>query len=273
VLPVSQAPNAAPLLVYFHGVPGAPVEALWLEAAASLHGQQVCAPDRFALDASLRGDEYFRTLAHQIIAEANGRRVHFVGFSMGAFVALQTSRFLQEQVCGIHLVSAAAPLDGGDFLDALAGKQVFRLAQKSPLLFGLLTRWQGLLAAYFPGALFRMLFASARGGDVALALDADFQSVVQTAMQNAFGAGQAGYRREVLAYVRPWAESLAEIRAPVHLWHGDMDNWSVPEMSRYLHTAVPNAASFHVMAGLSHYSCLKAAIPEICLQVAAQLDG
>jgi len=262
-------PQSGRLLVYFHGVPGAPIEARWLQAAASQLGLSVFAPDRFTVDATLRGDAYFRALAHAIAAQAQGRPVHLVGFSMGAFVALQTSRFLPEPAHSIHLVSAAAPLDGDDFLDALAGKHVFRLAQKSPWLFGLLSRWQGVLARHAPGALFGMLFASARGGDVALAQDAAFQAVIKAAMQSAFGPGLVGYRRDVQAYVQPWAASLAAVHAPVHLWQGDADNWSAPAMAHYLQAKLPQVAELQLLPGLSHYSCLLAALPKICAQVVA----
>ncbi|APW44825.1 alpha/beta fold hydrolase [Rhodoferax saidenbachensis] len=257
------------LLVYFHGVPGAPQEANVFDAPAQAHGLQVLCIDRFAMDSALRGDAYYQALAAHITSVAQGQVVDFVGFSMGAFIALQTSRFLPSQVRSIHLVSAAAPLDGGDFLEALAGKHVFRLAQKAPWLFGLLTRWQGVLARFAPGALFGMLFASAQGGDVALAKDAAFQAVVKSALQSAFGGGQAGYRRDVETYVQPWAASLATIHAPVHLWHGDADNWSSPAMAHYLQATLPHVAGLQLMPGLSHYSCLLAALPKICTQVAA----
>ena len=261
--------QTGPLLVYFHGVPGAPIEARWLQDAARSQGLEVLAPDRFTIDATLRGDDYFRVLAHTIETQARGRPVHLIGFSMGAFVALQTSRFLPEQARSIHLVSAAAPLHGGDFLDALAGKHVFRLAQKAPWLFGLLSRWQGVLARYAPGALFGMLFASARGADIALAKDAAFQDVIRAALQSALGAGQAGYRRDMQAYVQPWSASLSAVHAPVHLWHGDADNWSVPAMAHYLQATLPHVAQLQLMPGLSHYACLLAALPKICVEVAA----
>lgn len=258
-----------PLLVYLHGVPGAPLEARWLEAAARDRGIDVFAPDRFVLDSALQGDAYFQALARQIADSAQGHPVHLVGFSMGAFVALQTSRFLPQPVHCIHLVSAAAPLDCGDFLDALAGKQVFRMAQRSPWLFALLSRWQGLMARMAPQVLFRMLFASARGADVALAQDAAFQSVITAALQRGLGAGQAGYQRDVLAYVQPWAHCLVGIHVPVCLWHGDADNWSVPAMAHYLEATLPAATPVRMMPGLSHYSCLLASLPMICTQVAA----
>lgn len=256
-----------PLLVYFHGVPGAPIEVTWLEHHAKTHGLKVFAPDRFVLSGGLDGDAYFQSLAAGIVAAADDRPVHFIAFSLGAFVALQTSRFMADQVRSIHLVSAAAPLDGGDFLDALAGKQVFRLARKAPLLFVLLSRWQGILARYAPAFLFRMLFASARGGDVDLAKDVIFQHTIRSAMQSAFLSGQRGYQREVLAYVQPWATTLPAIQSPVHLWQGEADNWSTPAMAHFLHETLAGAVSLKLLPGQSHYSCLMLALPQICARI------
>jgi len=68
--------------------------------------------------------------------------------------------------------SAAAPLESGDYLEAMAGKQVFKLAKAAPALFVLLSYWQGLLAWLAPNALFRLLFASAAGADITLFMPA-----------------------------------------------------------------------------------------------------
>lgn len=83
-------------------------------------------------------------------------------------MALRTCRYLGGRVEKLHLISAAAPLDGGDFLASMAGQAVFRLARATPLLFLLLSGWQGLLARFAPHVLFKLLFASARGSDVAM---------------------------------------------------------------------------------------------------------
>jgi pimeloyl-ACP methyl ester carboxylesterase len=164
-------------------------------------------------------------------------------------------------------------LDGDDFLDGLAGKQVFRLAQNSSMLFRLLSRWLGLLARYAPRALFRMFFASARGADTLLATDAAFKEMMYSVFNQSFRTGQSGYQREVLHYAQPWAATLADIHTPVHIWHGDADNWSSPAMAHYLHKALPIAASLTMLDGLSHYSCLISALPGIVAMVAQRRHG
>jgi pimeloyl-ACP methyl ester carboxylesterase len=93
-------------------------------------------------------------LAKEISKQTAGEKIDVIGFSIGAFIARQTCRYLANEVKNLHLISAAAPLEAGDFLDTMAGKQVFRLAKAFPVLFVLLSYWQGLLALLFPNALF-----------------------------------------------------------------------------------------------------------------------
>ena len=256
------------LVVYFHGVPGAPEECGVFDSLAKAHGLTLICFDRFAIAPTLKGEAYFTRLANEINALAAGRPVDFVGFSIGAFVALQTCRHMAGGVRNLHLVSAAAPLEAGDFLGAMAGKAVFRLAQKRPAFFVALSYWQSLLARLAPKALFRLLFASATGADKALAAEPDFQLGMINVLKSCFLGNVGGYTRDVLAYVRPWNSSLAEISTPTHLWHGTEDNWSPVAMAEYLKAAIPSASTITLFNGLSHYSCLHRAMPEIAKRLA-----
>jgi pimeloyl-ACP methyl ester carboxylesterase len=256
--------------VYFHGAPGAPLEADVFRESATAHGLQVLCQDRFALDRS-RGDEaYFQSLAADIVAHAQGKPVDVVGFSIGAFVSLQVCRLLRDQVRSLHLVSPAAPLEAGNFLDGMAGKFVFQLARNAPFLFKLLSYWQAALARFAPALLYATLFASARAGDKVLAVNSDFRNRISAVLVQCFRGGLTGYIGDVLAYVQPWNERLKEVTVPTHLWHGELDNWSPVAMSVYLSQALPKVESFTRLAGLSHYSCLYAAAPEICAMLGAQ---
>jgi pimeloyl-ACP methyl ester carboxylesterase len=259
---------AGPILIYFHGAPGAPVEAEVFQACAQAHGVQVVCQDRFAVDEGTTGPDYYQLLAHDIVALAKEGRVHVVGFSIGAFVALQVCRLIPDRVESLHLVSAAAPLEAGDFLDHMAGKSVFRLAKSAPFLFLFLSSWQGLLARYFPNFLFRMLFASATAGDQLLCRDPAFRNWTTNLLTDCFGRNVSGYVRDVLAYVAPWQTCLKDVSVKTYLWHGDQDNWSPIGMSEYLGRQISGSVTAHRMEGLSHYSCLHAAAPEICRQVA-----
>jgi pimeloyl-ACP methyl ester carboxylesterase len=264
---------AGPILVYFHGAPGAPVEAEGFHACAQAQGVQVVCQDRFAVDKGTTGPDYYQLLASDIVALAKGRRVHVVGFSIGAFVALQVCHRIPDRVESLHLISAAAPLEAGNFLDHMAGKSVFRLAKKAPFLFLLLSSWQGLLARYFPNFLFRMLFASAVAGDALLCIDPAFRSWTTRLLTDCFCRNLSGYVRDVLAYVAPWQEALKDVSVNIHLWHGDQDNWSPIGMSECLRQQIAGPVDLHRLEGLSHYSSLYAAVPEICQQVAQTQVG
>ena len=159
------------MVIYFHGAPGAPEECRIFDLDGKKFGLTFICFDRFSVDSSITGESYYKLLAGEISKMAAGKPVDIVGFSIGAFVALQTCRYMPHGVGNLHLVSSAAPLEAGDYLEAMAGKQVFQLAKTFPALFILLSYWQGLIALFFPKALFRLLFASAAGEDKALAAD------------------------------------------------------------------------------------------------------
>lgn len=267
-VPDQWAADGRPVSVYFHGAPGGVQELVWLEREAAALGLTCMAVDRFVLAPTLQGDAYFQALAANIQSKLHGRACWFVGFSIGSFVALQTARWMQGQVKCLHLVSAAAPLESGDFLHAMAGKVVFQLAKNWPLLFGALSHWQGVLAHVAPGALYGMLFGSAAGADKALAKDSGFQATVRSLLASSLGPGVRGYMRDVQSYVQPWSSSLGAMDVPVHLWHGDQDNWSPIGMAYSLAHALPKAQPVHVLPGMSHYSGLFQALPQICHQLA-----
>jgi len=159
-------------------------------------------------------------LAAAILKQAAGEKVDVIGFSIGAFIALQTCRYLPDRVRSLHLVSAAAPLEAGDSLNAMAGKQVFQLAKAFPVLFVLLSYWQSLLALLSPSALFRLLFANVAGDDNALAADLEFQSGIINVLKSCFIGRIRGYVRDVQSYVLPWNTTLSEIAVNTHIWHG-----------------------------------------------------
>jgi pimeloyl-ACP methyl ester carboxylesterase len=257
-------------IVYFHGTPGAIAEAEVIHEHAKRNGLRVICQDRFSLDASIDGLSYFQTLADDVARLAKGNQVDIIGFSIGAFVALQVYRLNCLSVRSLHLVSPAAPLNGGDFLKSMSGKQVFWLARELPSVLKLLTAVQGLLAKHAPALLFKMLFASAAAGDKRLTDGDEFCELMGRIFVDCFGEHSAGYLREVQAYVSPWEASLKGIEVKTHLWHGDHDNWSPIAMSAYLEQQLPLCAPVHVLDGLSHYSSLYAAIPRICHLLSAK---
>lgn len=122
-------------VVYFHGVPGSPHESCLFDIPAREHGLRILCFDRFAIDRSITGADYFRHMAQSINETVQGSSIDVIVFSLGTHSALEVSALMPGQVRSLHLVSAAAPLDGGDFLNEMAGKAVFSMAKRNPGLF------------------------------------------------------------------------------------------------------------------------------------------
>ncbi len=258
------------IVIYFHGAPGAPEECRIFDQEGKRHGLTFICFDRFSFDSSVSQEAYYKLLAAEIFKLSAAKPVDMIGFSNGAFIALQTCRYLSNTVGSLHLVSAAAPLEAGDFLDAMAAKPLFRLAKASPALFLLLSYWQGLLARFVPKVLFRLFFDTAAGADQALAVDSSFQATINKVMRSCFIGRIPGYARDIQAYLQPWKHTLAEITVDTYLWHGEVDNWTPKPMADYLQSAIPGCTAIKIFPGASHYSCLYWAAPEICALIASQ---
>ena len=152
-------------IVYFHGQPGSPAE-LGLVGAADLAARLgVQAADR-ALDDPAPGFQG-RIAATAAALAAHASPVRLIGFSLGAFVAMEVALRLADTApdlpVSLDLVSPAGPLALGDFLPRMAGGPVFRLARDAPAAFDALTAVQGLVAGLAPGWLVGRLFAGATG--------------------------------------------------------------------------------------------------------------
>ena len=185
-----------------------------------------------------------------------------IGFSAGAFAALQVALRLGARVRHLHLISPAAPLQLGSFHADMAGGPVFRLAAERPVLFTLLVKVELLLARLAPRFLLGRLMATAQGGDAALARDPAFLSGMAGVLRAGLGRDAAGFAAEVLAYVQDWRGDLAMVQVPVTIWQGDEDNWTPPAMGQALHAALPGSR-LEWLPGCSHYSALQAALRKL----------
>ena len=258
---------AGPLTIYFHGAPGTTSELEIFEGPARACGLKLLCWDRFALDAALTGQAYFEALAAAIREVAGAHQVNLIGFSIGAFIALRTSQLLGLQVGQLHLVSAAAPLQSGNFLHSMAGRAVFHAASVSPKRFKAAVLGQVALARWAPGLMQSVLFRGATGVERELTSGLAFRLFMSDLLRSSLLEHRAGYERDILAYVQDWSAIPAQVSAETTLWHGTQDNWAPADMATSLQNKLPNCRRLNLLEGLSHYSCLHQAAPLICHQI------
>ncbi len=237
--------------VYLHGVPGTPAE---LTLAG--HDGWQSGPNLFAPDRNRLGFANFDALAELIAQWAGNVPVRLVGFSLGAAAALQVAARLGDAIEQIDLIAPAAPLSLGDFLGAMAGGPLFRMARDRPRVFGAACTLQGGVARVAPGLLASMTLAGCQGGDVALAADPAFKDLLGQMLAGSLGTGAKSYRSEIKAYVADWADCLSAVTQPTQIWQGDRDNWVPPELAQALAGQLSGLRALHMLPGLSHYSAL-----------------
>ncbi|WP_425070707.1 alpha/beta hydrolase [Sagittula sp. S175] len=182
--------------------------------------------------------------------------LHLVAFSLGAACALRLAALAPDKVARLTLISAAAPLELGDFLPRMAGAPVFRLAHSHARL-NALTTVQSALARLSPGLLLKMLARDTDPADAALMADATHGPTIRAAVTEGLTHNRAPYLREIAAYVAPWAKHLAHVRCPVTLHHGTADRWAPFDMAEALAAHLPDA-TLHRHDGLGHYTTLAA---------------
>lgn len=238
-----------PLIVYFHGLPGSAAEISNSVPEGVTHPTVIPPLDINGFDRAL--------------AEAQTDQAHIIGFSLGAMSALKIASQRPDQIRQLTLIAPAAPLELGNFLPAMAGGPVFKIAQKGPLPFKLFTAFQNFGVAAAAKPIISKMFAGSPQADIDLLSNDDFKSVFSTGLKASLGRESKTYRKAVLAYVAPWADCLRHISAPVTIYHGTKDNWTPIEMAYALQTAIASDIKILPLKDLGHYSALHNVIPDI----------
>jgi pimeloyl-ACP methyl ester carboxylesterase len=184
-------------------------------------------------------------------------KIHLVGFSIGAMVAIKIAAAHPDRISRVTLVSPAVPLQLGDFLPVMAGKPVFDLAMRRPGLLRAVTALQGIATRIAPNFLIKSLFAKCGPAERALLEDQTFQTVMRKALSDSFVHHPKAYLGYISAYVEDWRNDLLRINCDVDLWHGTQDTWSPPEMSQALKDQWGERCTLHRVPGTEHYSTLK----------------
>lgn len=246
-----------PRPVYLHGLPGSELELSLFGPKLRRKLADAFIPNRTVPTPNANAGQYFDVLAEQVRQSCGDAPVRLIGFSLGAAAAIQLATRLSGQVAHLDLVSAAAPLQSGCFIDSMAGGPLFKLAMRRPALFGAAVRAQSFAARTAPLLLFRALFARAKAEDETLRSDREFQSLMIENLVQSLGSNRGAYQREIIYYVEDWSNLIPKVTQPVTLWHGQEDDWTPLAMAQMLAAALPNVTALHELQGKSHFSTLR----------------
>jgi pimeloyl-ACP methyl ester carboxylesterase len=190
-----------------------------------------------------------------ILAELSIARVAVWGFSGGGPYALATAALLPDVVTAACVFAPLGPYgaEGLDFVDGMdesyreevrvffedrqAAREKFRTEAME--MFERMSKPEGWLAAWGPRA-----HQDATHGQ-------EMADYLAGAMRDGWTNGDAGWWDDWSAFLNPWGFDLADVRAPVRLWHGLADTRCPPAHSRWLAGQLANVIT-HYPEGDDH---------------------
>jgi pimeloyl-ACP methyl ester carboxylesterase len=233
-------PDGVPVL-FFHGFGSSRIVRHPDDGIAARLGLRVIAPDRPGIGLSSRQPgrrllDWPRDV-ERLVDSLGIERFSIVAWSGGGPYALACAWRLPDRVAQVALISAPAPIAG---VPGSAGytyrhhRAASRAAAVAPWVIRLaMWRWARSQRSDPERALDEAIAGMVEADRVILG-DPRLRAVMIANAAEMYRQGGRGVYDEAIIMVRPWGFPLEPIRAPVRIWHGELDS-SVPVgMGRYL---------------------------------------
>lgn len=263
---------SGPAVLYFHGYPGSRLEARVAATAAAQLGLRLLAVDRpgFGQSTFQRG-RTVRGWARDVGALADRLslgRFSIVGVSGGGPYALACAALLPHRLARVALVCPLGPLEavGGKTGMLTQDRLLLGLAARAaPIARGIvhmLVHWMRKdMERYL-----RFMMAGMVSPDRDLFADPGYRSLVLTSTAEALRQGGKGAAWELSLMARPWDFQLQDVRLPVSLWQGLVDQILPATMARRLAAALPSCHA-RFLPGEGHLSLVVRHIGEVLAQL------
>jgi pimeloyl-ACP methyl ester carboxylesterase len=262
-------------VIYFHGWPGARVEGRLGDEAARVSGVRLIAIDRPGMGLSdfqpSRGFVDWPDDVVEAAAALGLDRFAVLGISGGGPYAAACAWKLADRLTGAGIVSSLAPFD--------VPGAIASMGRRNRLTFQLV-RHLGVLRRILMARVARSVSRRPEGileSGVEAAVDKEYlerpevREILGQSLSEAFRDGSRGPAWEMGLYARRWAFRLEDIRAPVHLWHGEQDANAPISMGRYLASGIRECrATFYAGEGHLHFVDR---LPEILAALSPRATG
>jgi pimeloyl-ACP methyl ester carboxylesterase len=251
-------------VVFCHGSPSSRLAAIDHVERVVSRGGRIIAPDRPGLGRS--DPEVGRSLASwagdvaELMNHFGLARFRVLAVSGGGPYALALAWALPDRVERVALLSSPGSFDIPGAMDGMARAHRFTwtLARRQPRLLGwLLARQRGALAED-PERFTSAMVGSMHGPDreALEALDAaGLKRFITAPLEEALAQGTAGAVEDLRSLRAPWGFGVQDIRVPVDIWHGELDDATPRQMGGWLAAMIPSATA-HFLPGEGHASTI-----------------
>jgi pimeloyl-ACP methyl ester carboxylesterase len=166
-----------------------------------------------------------------------------VGWSGGGPYALATGYALAERVTSLAAVSSPAPLAGNGEAAYLRrfDRNAVRAAGRAPWVIRLALWHWGRPQRRDAVRFLEQSVAAMCESDQQVMADPQLRVRMIQSSAELYRQGGRGLYDEALVLARPWGFRVADLRVPVHLWHGTVDETVPFAMGEHLAEAIPGA--------------------------------
>lgn len=255
------APDGVPVL-YFHALNASRLELLLHAGKLREGGVRLIAVDRpgYGHSSFLERRDYreFTPDVRALLDELRLEAVHLLSASAGSAHAIHTAWAMPERVRSVQCTAVVPPID-------------HILASDSPsVLNGMMNQFFRVVPSLLRPAMELALFgqtvesllssmSTARGNNAFSLAEPDIAYITQpehlpyfvASTMESLHQGPRAWAMESVLINQPWSIDLAEVRVPVHLWHGTHDGLVPMDMVEGFRQALPEA-ELTVLEGDTH---------------------
>lgn len=240
-------PDGTPIM-YFHGTPGCRFLPSYDIQVAQEVGVRVLVPERPGFGHSdAKAGRTLLDWADDVLELADQlgiERFSIIGVSAGGPYAAACAFKIPKQLHLAAIVSSASPSD------AEGVSSPFTLAETETWVTGLAENFHRDPAGFYDGIVASIPESSP---DRAAFDDSAMREFLPAIYAETFRNGPQHMIQDLtLGQYQPWGFPLEDIKANVHIWHGDVDETFALAQGLYLSKHIPNA-KFHVLAGKGHF--------------------
>jgi pimeloyl-ACP methyl ester carboxylesterase len=253
---------------YCHGFPGSRLEARLADRLSRESRIRLVGIDRpgYGLSSFKAG----RTISDwaddvaQLADALDIGRFSILGVSGGGTYAAACAHKIPHRLDMAGMICGMGPVDAAGLILAMPGhyRHGLRIAGRYPKIATALYSFSAFFFRNYPGRILAIISRKVAEPDKIALRDPELIDVLCTSFQEAFCRSLKWPAADLVLYSRPWEFDLADIRIPVHLWHGEKDRIVPAEMGRYMAQAIPDCqATFYADEG--HFSIILNRIKEI----------
>lgn len=241
-------PLGSPVL-FFHGLGTTRVICPPDDGTALREGIRLVAVDRPGIGISDRRPRRrlldWPTDVVQLADQLGIERFAVVGWSGGGPYAAACGYVLPHRVRKVGMVSSPAPLSGVPEADYLLRfhRTAARAAGRAPWMIRLALWHWGRPQRRDPERFFEESFAAMHPSDRSILAEPALRLAMIENSGELYRQGGRGLYDEALVLARRWGFDAADLRVPVHVWHGEMDDTVPVRMAHYMASRVPGCSA------------------------------